>query len=107
MMITQSGKDEDTVETQYIKNINDGGIVGYKYFDLKKTKEADLELDGNFKGEIVMKLGEEELGKAEVALKKGEKQIVKIAMKPSKEIKELTFTFNGKGKANFYKLILA
>jgi hypothetical protein len=54
-----------------------------------------------------MKLGEEELGKAEVALKKGEKQIVKIAMKPSKEIKELTFTFNGKGKANFYKLILA
>ena len=107
MMITQSGKDEDTVETQYIKNINDGGIVGYKYFDLKKTKEAGLELDGNFKGEIVMKLGEEELGKAEVALKKGEKQIVKIAMKPSKEIKELTFTFNGKGKANFYKLILA
>ena len=74
---------------------------------LEHHAEAGLELDGNFKGEIVMKLGEEELGKAEVALKKGEKQIVKIAMKPSKEIKELTFTFNGKGKANFYKLILA
>ena len=62
MCITQSGKDTDTVETQYIENIADGALVGYKYFNLKNTKQVIFQVKGKAKGKAILEY--EENGKA-------------------------------------------
>lgn len=60
--LTQDIKDEDYTEKlekedlenpiQYIKNIHEETIIGYKYFDFKKLNRISLELRGNFFGEV-------------------------------------------------------
>lgn len=51
---TQKDEDGSTDETQYIANVQDGTIVGYKYFDLSKTRKLGLEIDGDGNGKIII-----------------------------------------------------
>ncbi|MBP3878323.1 MAG: family 43 glycosylhydrolase [Lachnospiraceae bacterium] len=44
--ITQSGKDRESGDEQYISNFCTGCTVGFKYFDLSKTKEIAVHLQG-------------------------------------------------------------
>lgn len=51
--ITQDGEDRESGADQYIKNIQDGCMIGYKYFDFsdnKKTVSLRLTVHGNANG---------------------------------------------------------
>lgn len=37
---------------QYITNVGDGSIVGFKYFDFRNVNKISLQVNGNFKGSV-------------------------------------------------------
>lgn len=45
-MITQGEKDGVQLESQYITNISDETIIGYKYFDFQSIRTLELEVQG-------------------------------------------------------------
>jgi hypothetical protein len=51
---TQSGKDNDPNARQYIANMRDGAVAGFKYFAFGGAKEILAETDGNAKGDLVV-----------------------------------------------------
>ncbi|MFV0426505.1 MAG: hypothetical protein ACK5KU_05650, partial [Beutenbergiaceae bacterium] len=67
--LTQSGKDRDRDETQYVANLRDGAVVGFKYFDITQLREIDVEVRGNFAGQVMV--GE----RADFAQLRGECQV--------------------------------
>lgn len=107
--ITQYGKDSDTVETQYIKNIKQGCLIGYKYFDLSKTKSVVLTFKGKGKGKLAVRYTEEGKDVDEMAFTssgKGEFTI-ELPISQHKAKSALYFYFKElKGKLDFYKLEL-
>ena len=106
LYITQSGKDSDTVESQYIHNVQDGSLIGYKYFDLSTSSKAILKVKGKFNGDVSVRFAEN--GKNEYISRlelNGEKEIeIKFNSRSQKEA--LYFYFEGKGKFDFYTLQL-
>ena len=107
--VTQSGKDTDTVETQYIANIKDGCLVGYKYFDLQNTKAAVLKLTGKASGKIAVRFEEKGQDVVEVpfANNKGGNFEVELPIDRKEAKSALYFYFKEmKGKVNYYSLEL-
>lgn len=101
--ITQSGKDSDTINTQYIENIQDGCLVGYKYFDLSNTEEISLHLKSkDFVGKVSLRYEEngENLNPTDINIKDSEAVIVIKNMKKEVHL-PLYFYFEGTGKIAF------
>lgn len=104
-MITQYGKDEDTFETQFIKNIKDGCLIGYKYFDLSNTNKISLKVDGRFNGRVDIKFNE--YGKSKyykTILITPEISYIDIRIDPQNEKEALYFKFTGTGSFNLYAI---
>lgn len=51
---TQKGRDNDPDARQYIANMRDGAVAGFKYFAFDGAKEILIETDGDAKGEMVV-----------------------------------------------------
>lgn len=49
---TQEGKDGEKRDTQYIANIRDGAVAGFKYFECHGLKAVTVELKGRAQGEM-------------------------------------------------------
>ncbi len=47
---TQSGVDREDNPDQYIANMRDGAVAGFKYFDMKNTTKLTVEVRGSGKG---------------------------------------------------------
>ncbi len=106
---TQDGKDREgnvPGEDQYVANMHDGSVCGFKYFDLKDTKKLSVCIKGHPKGTL------------HVLTEKGGKPVADIALSPTKgkqsfstdiavgAVSALYFQYEGKGKFNFYSLSL-
>ena len=107
--ISQTGKDTDTVETQYVKQLQDGGLIGYKYFDFTKTSKVTLNLKGKAKGKIAVRYTEDGENVAEVEFNNSNKENFEVTLPiNNKEAKSaLYFYFKDmKGKVNFYNFEL-
>ena len=107
--ITQSGKDSDTVETQYIKNIKQGCLIGYKYFDLTDTKTATLTLKGKGRGKLAVRYTEEGEDVDAVVFENNAKGEFQIELPISKHDAKsgLYFFFKElKGKLDYFKFEL-
>lgn len=104
--ITQSGRDEETIETQFIHNVKDKTLIGYKYFNLSKTKKIALSLKGKFKGRVYIRTKEngENLERKDVLLN-GKKDIT-ISISPKGKKEAMYFYFVGKGRFDFYSFEL-
>ena len=106
--ITQSGKDSDTVETQYIHNLKDGCLLGYKYFDLSATKTVSLAVKGKAKGTAHLLF--EEKGEAVSSVRfdvEGDDGLITLPVNEGKEKSGVYLKFTDmKGKLDAYKLIL-
>ena len=104
--ITQSGKDEDTTETQYIHNIKQGCLIGYKYFDLTNSSSVVLTVQGKASGKIALRNSEKGKNEAEVSFTstKDKKTEVKIPLPKKGDKETLYFYFDIKGRLDFYKL---
>ncbi len=105
--ITQDGGDREGGPDQYVANICDGAVVGYKYFDLTDTKTIRLNIKGNASGTV--SICTEEYGAP----------IAKIQVEPTRSTKGFTadisaatgvlplfFKFEGKGAFNLYSFDL-
>ena len=108
--ITQSGKDEDINETQYIKNIKDGCLIGYKYFNLENTTSIVLNVKGKAKGSVGISFDEnenpKEISNFEIENQKYfEKIIISISQKACKSPIFLSFKIE-KGNLDFYNFEL-
>ena len=51
---TQSGKDRESDGDQYIANMQDGSVAGFKYFDLTDAENIEVRLRGSAKGQILV-----------------------------------------------------
>ena len=54
--LTQSGADREGSPDQYIANMRDGAVAGYKYFDFRKNRPSEVEVSvrGAAKGDLVV-----------------------------------------------------
>ena len=48
--VTQDGDDREAGDNQYVKNIQNGCIIGYKYFDFDKQQSQKILIKINIKG---------------------------------------------------------
>ena len=105
--LTQDGKDRESGPDQYIANMCDSALAGFKYFDLSETKEISVAIKGRAEGTLYVRTSEN--GEA----------VATIAVSPCKELKEfssavqtsgnreaLFFTFEGKGSFDFISFTL-
>ncbi|GKU27008.1 family 43 glycosylhydrolase [Clostridium folliculivorans] len=53
--ITQKGRDREDNPNQYIANFRSGSIAGFKYFSVNSIKKIAIEIQGNAKGQVVIR----------------------------------------------------
>ena len=94
----------DHTPVQYVKNVCDGTVVGYKYFDLTKTGGIELKIKGKAGGRIEIWGKEKMLGKTDVSIS-GEDQI-HINVDSGSEKEPLYIKYFGNGSFSFYAFIL-
>ena len=98
--ITQDGEDGDSSAVQYIANLKEGALCGFKYFNGAGADKISVVIRGTARGYFVVS--------------DGNKDIAKIGLTPSAEWKKfcaplaaregifpLYFTFRGEGYADF------
>ena len=104
---TQSGRDRERDGDQYIANMCDGAVAGFKYFDLSQTGAVRINIKGKAEGTVLVRTSE-----------KGE-TVAEIPVKPCREIhgfsaklsglgekEALFFSFQGKGAFDFFSFDL-
>lgn len=104
---TQEGEDREDNPNQYIANMTDGAIAGFKYFEIKDTTKIAVVVRGNGKGTFM------------VSTKPDGLNVATIEVKSSKDWKEycadiniedgvtaLYFTYSGEGVFDFYLFTL-
>ena len=106
--ITQKEKTGVLKESQYIHNVRDDTLVGYKYFDLSKTERVVLEVEGDFKGKVLCFLSEDEKNpiSKDFSLSGNGKERIEIPLKNTSSKDALFFRFVGKGKLDFFSFTL-
>lgn len=99
---TQEGGDREGGSDQYIANMCDGAVAGFKYFDLTETKEIIVNIKG--KAEGVLHISTEEYGvpAAEIPVVSSRKlQSLHASLKARAGRQPLFFKFKGKGSFDF------
>lgn len=102
--LTQQGKDSEQRETQYIANMRDGAVAGFKYFQMGWADEIEIEVYGKANG--VMQVSENRdftYVNAAIAVHTAGRTIQKYSASLTMEsgIKPLYFRYKGAGKLNF------
>jgi arabinoxylan arabinofuranohydrolase len=104
---TQSGKDRENNPDQYIANMRDGAIAGFKYFMIEDLKEIAIQVRGNAKGFM------------NISTSLNSQPIASIPIQPTKRFtyfsstanienakQALYFTYRGAGKLDFLSFVL-
>lgn len=106
---TQDGKDGDSRAKQYIANIQDGAVAGFKYFDLKNPGTISVMVRGTAKGMLLVAADpgmSEYVAEVPIALDTGEWKKLTGEMKAVNRRSALYFSFRGKGKLDFLEFEL-
>ncbi|MFS0863961.1 family 43 glycosylhydrolase [Fredinandcohnia sp. 179-A 10B2 NHS] len=104
---TQSGKDRNNNPDQYIANMRDGAVAGFKYFMMQDTQEISIQCRGNARGYITVSLAlhSEPIARIPVSPSKNFTLFTdKITIENGKQA--LYFTFKGSGKLDFLSFVL-
>ena len=105
--LTQDGKDRESGPDQYIANMCDGALAGFKYFDLRETKEISVSVKGRAEGILYVRTSENGETVAEISISSGKELkefYAPIHVSGSKEA--LFFVFEGKGSFDFISFTL-
>lgn len=107
--ITQRGRDDDRDSVQYIANMRDGSVAGFKYFDLRSVSMVSVKVSG--KGLGVMQVSTEpdfsEIC-AEIAVRpEAREKRFTAATELEKNRAALYFRYQGEGSVNFWSFELA
>lgn len=105
---TQTGKDRERDGDQYIANMKDGAIAGFKYFDFKGLEKVAVLVSGDGRGEMVVKtgLGGNAVGRIPVQAGFG-KTWCEAECGISDGIGALFFEYKGEGSVNFHSFKLS
>lgn len=92
-------------EIQYIQNIRNRCLIGYKYFDLSETEKITLNLSGDFRGFLYIRLSEngKNLHKTPINAKK---KTITINIEKQSKKEALYLYFEGHGKLDLYSFEL-
>lgn len=103
---TQTGKDREKEGDQYIANMRDGSVAGFKYFDFREVKPVmEVEVSGKGKGVLVVSTdpeGNEMVSKIPVVAGKEPKSIRGSKKILAKAVKPLYVRYCGSGYINFH-----
>lgn len=105
---TQAGKDREEGPDQYVANMCDGAVAGFKYFDLRNSQKIRINIKGNASGIVT------------VRNKEGGSTIARIQVSPVREVHGFTaelshglgekealfFSCEGKGSFDFFSFAL-
>ena len=90
---------------QYITDIADGSMVGYKYFQCADEKAIRINIDGDFSGHVYVYMDKERKQKAgEADIVCGSMTKVEIPVEIDDGIHAVYFYFTGTGKCNMTEL---
>ena len=100
---TQNGRDDDKDAVQYIANMQDGSVAGFKYFDLQGTKAVSVTVSGRGLGVLQVSDREDfQSMAAEIALRAdGRDDKAQAPLNLSDGIHALYFRYKGSGAINF------
>ena len=103
--LTQDEKDNESIEGQYIKNVNNKTIIGYKYFSFDGTEsKINVLIKGKAKGKIIVRDKENGNKLAEIPLNSiNKKNEFSGNFNSPKGKSALFFTFEGSGRFSFYE----
>ena len=105
--LTQDGKDRECGPDQYIANMCDGAVAGFKYFDLTDTCEISVSVKGRATGTLYVRTEEKGDPVAAIAISPcGELKEYGAVIKTSQGKQALYFTFEGKGSFDFISFTL-
>lgn len=100
--LTQNKKDGDTKAIQYIANMQDGSVAGFKYFDMTGADKISIEIGGSANGKMLVSEKEDfSVINASISVKEGMNR-GSAGLKMKDGVKALYFKFTGSGKLNFY-----
>lgn len=99
--LTQDGSDREERPDQYVANIHDGSVVGFKYFHFVDLSRVTVFLDGKGCGEIEVfsDLSDAPLGKKSFEATP-ETTGIAIEVNPLNGVRPLYFRYSGKGYIN-------
>ncbi len=106
--ITQDKRDGDETAVQYIANMRDGAVAGYKYFDMGKARGLSVEVSGSANGVFRVYCDEAFCHLvAEVPIDVHGREVKECSAKLGREkltadVVPLYFKYVGQGKLNFY-----
>ena len=104
---TQDGKDRESGPDQYIANMGDGAVAGFKYFDLTDTDEICVSIKGRAKGSLQICTEEKGLPVAEIAVEpSGTVHSFSAKLSAPGKKQALFFKFHGQGSFDFYSFEL-
>ena len=102
--ITQFGRDGDPAAIQYIANMRDGAVAGFRYFDIQNVRHIRVAVGGRCRGTLeVSHLQDFSTLAARISLSaKGSIKNISAVLTLPKGKQALFFRFKGKGAMNFY-----
>jgi hypothetical protein len=105
---TQSKPDREKDGDQYIANMRDGAVAGFKYFDFQGTNQIEIQVRGVAEGNMVVSTASdfsEIVGR--VAVKpNGAAQTFCAPIEKIEGIKPLFFRYEGSGAVDFIKFTM-
>jgi len=105
--LTQDGEDREDNPNQYIANMLDGSIAGFKYFDMKDTSIISVKVAGSGVGELQVSttIRGEKVAVIPISPMK-EKEMYTAPIQIDDGVNALYFTYRGEGSINFYSFLL-
>jgi hypothetical protein len=93
---------------QYIANMRDGAVAGFKYFDFKGTDKIKIQLRGTAEGSMVVSTTSDFSNVVGVAAVKLDKNTATFnaSLEKLEGVKPLFFRYEGAGSVDFIKFAL-
>lgn len=106
---TQDKKDGDESARQYIANMRDGAVTGFKYFEIQHLKYISVDINGKAKGTIYISTDrdfEKIIANIEIDINGGRKEMGDVICRLKSGTYPLYFKFHGSGMFDFFSFEL-
>lgn len=101
--LTQSGKDRERDPDQYIANMKDGAMAGFKYFDIRDMKRIGIQVSGEGHGEMLVKTSVDGKVLCRISVSAGfTRSWFEAVCAIPDGVHALFFTYSGEGSINFH-----
>lgn len=105
--LTQTGEDRQDHPDQYIANMKDGAMAGFKYFDIGELERIGVQVSGNGRGEMLVKTSADGITVCRIPVSaEGTRNWFESTCRIPRGINALFFTYQGEGSINFHRFEL-